>query len=266
MINDKKLEINLIREIHESEFYYSLLNEEFQKILYDKNLRNNNINIYTSYVYEDDENIEFGVYFINTSSSEVILNSIKLTLYNLDEIIHTEEYFINKNINSYSAVFKEIKIAKDIIESKYTISNLSIGIRELGNVKKYPYINIEIKNLPKIDDKHNYREIKKFIKNLPIIEENQICIDIFRVGEIKEGFFIIALFRNSSNNDVNIKSIPIEVENENNLLIYKGVFNVVDDSLNIEAKSGKIKVIVIPREDFAFIDGENFEKYNVRIV
>lgn len=265
MLEKNDLQISLKKEIHESEFYYDLLKEEFQQILYNKDLRNNHINIYSSYVYEDEEYIEFGVYFINVSKIDIVLNTLPLAVYNEDNLIYKEGFEINKIVEGNSAIFKEIKVPKDSINNSYKISNLSIGIEGIRSIKKYPYINVEIKNLPKTKDYVNYRELKKFINNLPVIEEDELCIDIFRVGEIEEGFYIIALFRNSSNRNINIKSIPLTVENPSDLLIYKGVFTSNEDSLNILSNSGKIMVITIPRNEFNFVDGEDFSKYKVKI-
>lgn len=265
MIDEKKKDLKLIKETYISEFHYDLINEEFQKSLYNNKLKNNNITLYSSYVYEDEEKIEFGIYLINTSKKNVELKSINISIYNLDNNIYTEEVLINKDIEIGSAIFREFKVSKENIKEEYIIDNLSLSIGNINNIRKIPYINIDIKNLPDIKDKYNNRDVKKFIKALPAIEEEQICIDIFRVGEIEEGFYIITLFRNSSDREINIKSIPITVENNRNLLIYKGVFEVNDNSLAIKGRSGKLKVIVIPRTEFPFIDGEVREEYNVKI-
>lgn len=265
MIDERKKDLKLIKETYISEFHYNLINEEFQKSLYSRELKNNNITLYSSYVYEDEESIEFGIYLINTSKKNVELKSINISIYNLDNNIYTEEVLINKDIKIGSAIFREFKVSKENIKDEYNIDNLSLSISNISNIRKTPYINIDIKNLPDIDDKYNNRDIKKFIKSLPVIEENQVCIDIFRVGEIDKGFYIIALFRNSSDREINIKSIPITVENNMDLLIYKGVFDVNDNSLLIQAKSGKIKVIIIPRNEFPFIEGEVIEDYKIKI-
>lgn len=265
MIDERKRELKLIKETYISDFHYNLINEEFQKKLYNKELKNNNIILYSSYVYEDEENIEFGIYLINTSNKEIDLKSINISIYNLEKNIYTEKFIINRNIDKKSAIFREFKVIRKNIKESYSIDNLSLAINDINNIKKYPYINIDIKNFPEIKNKYSNREIKKFIKNLPTIDNNKLSIDIFRVGEIKEGFYIIALFRNSSDRDISIKSIPLTIENQLNLLIYKGVFSVNNESLDIQGNSGKIKVIVIPRGEFPFIEGQNIESYKVFI-
>lgn len=259
------LEISLKKEVYESDFYHNLLKEEFKKIVYNNDIKSKRLHIFSSYGYENEYEIEFGIYIINASEEEIVVNNLPLCLYEGDKNVYSEEIFINKSIESYSAIFREVRIKKENIKEEYNISNLSISIGEVNSIKKFPYINIEIDNLPKRSDYGNYKDIKKFLNNLSVMEENQLAIDIFRTGEIEEGFYIITLFRNSSNNPINIKSIPLTVMNDLDLLIYEGTFEVKDDSLYIEGNKGKLMVITIPRGEFPIFDGENLNNYKVII-
>lgn len=265
MENTKKIDISLGREIFESDFYHTFLKDELQKVIYENILKENQLHIFSSYIYENDYEIEAGVYIINSSENEIKINNLPLCIYNNGEKIYFEDLKVDKKLESYSSVFKEFKINKEKISEEYRIDTLSIGINDLRNIKKYPYINIDVNNLPKIKEYINYRDIKKFLANISIIDEDQLCIDIFRTGEIEEGLYIIALFRNSSNRTVNITSLPLEVYNASNLLMYKSSFTINDNSLNLEGNTGKMIVITIPRKDFPFIEGEDLTKYKVEI-
>lgn len=265
MDEKNKINITLNKEIYESDFYHNLLKDELQKVILKEGLGENQLHIFSSYIYENDYEVEAGVYIINSSENEVKVNNLPLAIYRNEDKISSEELSVNKKIEGYSSVFKEFKIKKENIKEEYRIEEISIGIDDLRNIKKYPYITIDINNIPKIKEYINYRDIKKFLKDISIIEEDQLCIDIFRTGEGNDEFYIIALFRNSSNREINIKSIPLQVYNDTDLLIYKSTFVLNDDSLKIEGNSGKMMVINIPSSDFPIIEGEDLSKYKIKI-
>lgn len=256
---------NLIRELNKSDFYNNLLIEEYNNLKKNNKFIDNHLYINVVYLIENDYEYEFGVYITNNSNNEIFVKEIPVVIKIDDLIIEDKILSINKNLNSFEATFLEIKLNKDTFNEKLNINLFNIEFGNINQFIKKNYVKIEIEEIEEIRDKAGYSEIKKFLKNLTFIEKDQFAIDIFKVGEIEEGFFIIALFRNSSNKDVNIKSIPLTIENNSNLLIYKEVFTVNDDSLNIKANSGKLKAIVIPRKEFPFVQGEKLEEYNVII-
>lgn len=258
-------DFNLIRESNKSDFYNKLLFEEYNELKKNNIFIDNHLHINISYLIENDYEYEFGVYITNNSNNEILIKEIPIIIKNNNNLLKERVLSLNKNLKSFEATFVEIKFDKNDFDEDFNIDLVNI---EFGNINEFirnNYIKIDFDGIDKIRDKAGYSEIKRFLKDLTFMKENELAIDIFRVGEIEDGFYIIALFRNSSNREINIKSIPITVENNINLLIYKGVFEVNDDSLTIKGISGKLKVIVIPRTEFPFIDGEVIEEYNVKI-
>ncbi|MCB2286358.1 SLAP domain-containing protein [Clostridium algidicarnis] len=264
MKTTENFNIVLSKEIYESDFHHELLKEELQKMLSNKQLKSNHVNMYCSYVYENDEYISMGIYLINNSDKDILINKLPLSICNKKEKIFDYTIDINKTIFTNNAIFKEISILKSDLALSYNIDDIYIEFDDLKKINKYPYINIEIDNMPKVNGYKSYREGKKFLKNLSNIEENQFSIDIFKVGQVEEGFCIIALFRNSSSKAINIKSIPLTVLVSENLPVYKGVYNINDDGLIIESNKGKFYSIIIPLESFIQIDYEDMSKYIVK--
>ena len=260
-----KLGISLKKEVYESDFYYNLLQEEFKKIMYNNHIINKRFHIFSSYSYENEDEIEFGIYVINSSLDNVLIKNLPFCLHDGERKIYSQQVFINRTIESNAAIFIEVKIKKEDIKEEYIFKNLSISMDEINSIRKFPYININMDDIPKSKEYTNYRDLKNFLKNISVIQENQLCIDIFKTGEIDGGFCIIALFRNSSQNYINIKSIPLTITNDIDLLIYKGVFEIEDNSLYIEGNKGKLVVINIPGEEFPIIEGQNLSKYKVYI-
>lgn len=259
------LNLSLKKEVYESDFYYSLLKEELDKVISDNNIEYNKIHILTSFKYVDEYDIQFGIYIINTSKKIIQVNNIPLCIYDGDKKIYSEEFLINKIVYSNEAVFIEIKINKEYIKEKYDFDNISLSIDDINSIRKYPYINIDISNVPKIKDYVTYRAMKKFLKDLSIMDKNQLVIDVFASGEIEEGFFIIVLFRNSSSEDINIKSIPLEIYTGDDLIFYKNYFSLLDGGIKVPSYSGLFKVIVIPKDEFQGVEGEDSDTYKVKI-
>lgn len=259
------LDISFRKETYESDFYHNLLQEEFKNIIYNNDIINKRLHIFSSYSYENEYEIEFGVYIINSSLDNIVIKNLPFCLYNNETKIYNQQVFINKTIESNSAIFIEIKIKKEDIKEEYKLEDISISIDEINSIKKFPHINVNMDDIPRSEDYTNYRDLKKFLKNISVIQENQLCIDIFKTGELDGGFCIIALFRNSSPNSINIKSIPLTITNDIDLMIYKGVFKIEDSSLYIEGNKGKLVVINIPGEEFPIIEGQNLSKYKVYI-
>lgn len=260
----KSLDVVLSREIHESKFYHQLLDEELQNILNSKDLEKSRLYVYNSYLYEDDNEIYIGIYLINTCDKDLLIKDLPLSVYNKEEKILNCNLEINKEISTQNAIFKELRILKEDIKAFYDAENISIALNESSHIKKYPYINVEVENIPRINGYKGHREIKKFLKNIPNIEENQLLIDILRVGELEEGFCIVALVRNSGSKELNIKSLPLSVYTDNDTLIYRGVYNINDNGLIVESNKGRFYTVVIPFKHFLKIEGHDLSKYTVR--
>ncbi|MBU3209369.1 SLAP domain-containing protein [Clostridium algidicarnis] len=257
-------EIKIYKQVYESDFIYDLRKKELEKIILETELIDNHLTVHNSYVYINEGVMEVGAYLINNSNKVLDIKTIPISAYCDKKLVGIMDVDINKVIKSKEAIFKEIKFTDNNLHSKQINEEVSLGFGELNSIKKYPHLNIDINELPKVNGYKSYREGKKFLKNLSNIEENQFSIDIFKVGQVEEGFCIIALFRNSSSKAINIKSIPLTVLVSENLPVYKGVYNINDDGLIIESNKGKFYSIIIPLESFIQIDYEDMSKYIVK--
>ncbi len=263
MDNKYSPSIKLIREMHQSKFYNDLLEDELKNIMSDKNIYYNHIQLKISFVCDNEDFIQIGIYIVNSSNKDIYLKKIPLIIHITEEKYERYILEINREINAEQALFKEIIIAKDSECINIDKSKVSVYIDELNKIKKYPYIEIEIEKLPKVNGYRINREIKKFLKNVPEIEANQLRIDVFKVGEVEEGFCIIPLIRNSTDRELLIKSIPITVYTESGLMIYKGIYNINDNSLSVGAAKGRFYEIIIPFNVFLKVEEQDLSKYIV---
>lgn len=264
MDNKYNSNIKLIKEMHQSKFYNDLLEDELKNIISDQSMYYNHIQFKISFVCENEDFIEIGIYIVNSSNKEVNLKKVPLVIHITEENYERYTLEVNKKINSEQALFKEILIDKGNKYNNIDKSKISVYIDDLNRIKKYPYIEVEIEKLPKVNGYRSNREIKKFLKDIPDIEEDQLRIDVFKVGEVEEGFCIIPLIRNSSDRELQIKSIPITVYTESGLMIYKGIYNISDNSLSIGAFKGRFYTIIIPFNTFLKVEKQDLSKYIVK--
>ncbi|WP_029452239.1 SLAP domain-containing protein [Clostridium algidicarnis] len=256
--------IKLVKELHRSDFHNTLLNSEYINLVKENDFIDEHLHINLVYVSKREEDLEVGAYITNNSNKDVQLKNMPICLYKDKSKVFETIYSINKSIPAEKAVFIEIGIPLILSLEDKACDNLHISFGDGRTIAKYPYVNIDINELPKINGYKSHREMKKFLKLLPTIKKDQLTIDVFKVGQVEEGFCIIALFRNSSSKAINIKSIPLTVLVSENLPVYKGVYNINDDGLIIESNKGKFYSIIIPLESFIQIDYEDMSKYIVK--
>ena len=259
----KKQEIQLIKDRLKSDFHNELLNKEYAEKIYKDNFSKNHIHINLSYIHENEEHVDFGMYISNNSNKDILIKKFPLVFCE-DEIIKLEKYIeINKEISKYEAIHIEFKISKVELVNVQEYKNIKVYISQNLEVDKYPYVKIDMDDIPRINGYRNHRAMKKFIKNLSTIRKDELRIDVFKVAEAENGFGIISLFRNSSDKEVNIKSLPISVYTSHGLLIYKGVYTINDNSLKIDSNKGKLYYIEIPFTNLLKIEGHDLSTYKV---
>lgn len=153
----------------------------------------------------------------------------------------------------------------ELEENEIEVEDIDVFINDNKVVKKYPYIDIDIKNMPKVSQYKSYRMVKNKIKNIPIAKLDEVKIDIINVVNDINGLSILTLMRNSCEKDINIKSLPIEVYNELGLLIYKGIYSN-ENGIKIKNKTGIINCITIPWNEFITVKAKEIRDFKVKFV
>lgn len=261
-LNFDREKIKFTKDICRSEFHNNLLEEEYHEIIEKHDLLNDHLHIDLSYMYEKEESLELGLYITNNSEQEIHIIKLPISLYEKSRKIYDKNIDIMKNIMPKKSIFIEIDIKNILSDKKYDIQDIKLEVGDLNQIANYPYINIDIDNIPKFNVYKRNREINNFLNNLSIIRNNELRLDIFKVGEVEDGFCIIFLIRNSSKNKINIKSIPLTIHTGSDYIIYKGT-QIFKNSLNIDSNKGIFYSITIPFTQMAKIKGDDLSKYKV---
>lgn len=255
--------IKLVLERERSDFYNELLSKEFEVVLKKISSKCGSLNIEKSYFCINGNKLNIGLYIINNSEKQIILKSLPIECCINNYINKNITLNIDKNISQYSAVFVELII--ELEENEIEVEDIDVFINDNKVVKKYPYIDIDIKNMPKVSQYKSYRMVKNKIKNIPIAKLDEVKIDIINVVNDINGLSILTLMRNSCEKDINIKSLPIEVYNELGLLIYKGIYSN-ENGIKIKNKTGIINCITIPWNEFITVKAKEIRDFKVKFV
>ena len=262
----EKKEFSLIEEKFRSQFLNELLKGEYNDLVRNNYFVENHIIINNSYIIENDDIYEIGVYITNNSNKDLFLRELPISLvYNKKKLLN-KTLKLNNKIKGNQAIFLEVEFNKnEISEEIENINDIGISVGDFSNISRFIYREIDYLGLEKVRESSSYKEIKKFIKNLSLIERGKIALDVFTSGEIEEGLFIIVLIRNYYDESISIKSLPLEVYTENNHLFYKNTVVFNDNSIEVEKNTGIFKVIVIPKDEINLIYNENSHCYKIRI-
>lgn len=262
----EKQEFNLIEEKFRSKFLNDLLKDEYEELVRNNYFTDNHVIISDSYIIENQDSYEVGAYITNNSSKALFLRELPVALIYDEKIISKKTLKLNNKINGNEAIFLEIEFSKEEIEEDISNSNeLSIAIGDFSYINRFIYREVDYLGLEKVRETSSYSAIKKFIKSLALVEKGKLALDVFTVGEIEEGLFIVILIRNYFEEKISLMSLPVEVYTENDILFYKGDILFNNEGIEVEGNSGIFKVVVIPKNEIDLIFNENEHSYKVKI-
>lgn len=258
-LND--LGIELVKKNYRSDFLHDMLEEELAGLIAGKKFLNRSLNFIINYIYRNDNDVEFGLFIINKSMEEVFIRELPFIIKdkNNREVIKKFTYEINEKIKINKAIFCEIKV-EGICEKE-----LELLIGESREMLLDNYFLVNAKNLDNIKKYSVVRELKKFARNLPMMKADELSIDLYSIGQDNDKIVLILYFRNSSNRDVSIKSLPLNIYSESRLLAYRDVYLLEDNSLVVPKETGIFFRISINKDDFP-LEGEAINKCTVDFI
>lgn len=263
MINEQnKGTISFQEDIKKSEYFNNLVASEFREISTKDKFLKDAISLRQQYVYHNDEIIEFGLFLINNTSSNMYLEELPFFLNGPKGKIKVLNYEIKKNIEKNKAAFIEIIINNDleINEEDYALLTLTLG--DISDISIENNIEINSKEISRGESYASLKDLRSFIKKLPKIKGEKLHINCYKIDYIEDSMQIVLVIRNSSSEEVNIKSLPVGVFDNNNLLLYRKIFTFEKGELAIRKRGIKIAVITIPKEDIVITTNE-FANYKV---
>lgn len=261
--NSENIELKLsLPEQYEnivSDVQKEIMNEELEEFI---PIKENDINIATTYIYDDGEEIEAKVYFRNGFTNKVNFEYVPLVMINSkDEVLAKKTFDLREmgDIPACGARPWKISFPKSEIDmSKF--SSMDCKVIFDAKIKAVNYAQIELELLDE-----SMQELKSlfenFLKDLPGIQNGNVSLSTFNIALSNEGKIMVTLMvRNASDKTVKIEEIPITLRDENNNVAASGRFNLND----FEVPSMKAKICTLAFDtELSLNETISLDKWNV---
>ncbi|WP_055069592.1 SLAP domain-containing protein [Clostridium massiliamazoniense] len=266
MNNGNLINISLQEKSDRSSYLNNLLFEELKEIILTEELYEGALSLVTKYIYVNNYFIEFGIFIINNSEKEIYIEKIPLSIMEDARKLVDYNLVIKENFKPKKAHFHELKIPLEILNKVVEEKSLKLTLGNLRNLKYEEVYNLEIVDLDKVESKSIARKLKKFVKSTTGIERNYLTINKHSISKDKAGNVnVVLLFRNSSDKDLKLKTLPINIYTENNLLCYRQVCSLGDDFL-IPKNKGSFYIMEISKEEFPVEAVSNLENCRIDFI
>lgn len=261
----KNLGIELLKKSYRSDFLQEMLEDELAELINSKELLSGSLNFMIDYFYKGSREIEFGLFIINKSIEEIFIEEVPFVIKNKasNKVLKEFTYEIKEKIKINKASFHEIKM--DINGFDLSSEQLTLAIGDSTKMTVDNYFTVNVQNLDSIKKYSAIRALKKFTKSLELMRKDELRADLYAIYSDENNVVVILYFRNSSNRDISIKSIPINIYSEGNLLAYRDILLLEDNSLLVPKESGMFFKVSIDKEKFP-LEGKDIEKCRVDFI
>ncbi|MBV7272651.1 SLAP domain-containing protein [Clostridium sp. PL3] len=223
-----------------SDVQKEIMNEELDEFA---PVKENDINIATTYVYEDKNEIEAKVYFRNGFTRKVNFEYVPLVMTNSQNEILAKKIFDLREMGDIppcGARPWKVSFPKSEVDmEKFSSGDCKIIFD--AKVKAVNYADIELEAVdPSMEELKPLFE--KFLRELPRIEKGNVSFSKFNVALSNDGKIIITLMaRNGCNKTVRVEEMPITLKDENNNVAASGIFKLGD----FEVSAMKAKMLTL---------------------
>lgn len=220
-------------------------------------LKENDINISTTYVFDMGDKLEASIFFRNGLSNPINFDELALTLVNSkNEEVATEIFLLRevgtipgKSARPWKLYFDKEKMAKvpDTLEDYKVIFN--------KDIKAISTVEVEFENIPSNMNMDLQRNLQKYLKSLPIIKKGDVTFNTYEVKLKNDSSIVITIVvRNGAEKKVKVEQLPITLYDAN----YKKVSSMLLDINNLDISPLKARVYNLVLN----FDPEKYSEYN----
>ena len=185
-----------------------------------ESIKENDINIATTYIFDDGEELEAKVYFRNGFGSKVNFEYLPLLIVNSQgEEIGSQVFDLREmgDIPSCSARPWKLFFNKSNVDmNKFSQKDCKVIFN--SNIKAVNYAKIEYEDFPEAYTEFR-QAFEKFLSELPNIENGMFNIATFSISIKDNSIFVTLVARNGSNQPLKVEELPITIKDENNELV-----------------------------------------------
>ncbi len=237
--NNIKIKLSLPENINNtvSDVQKEILNDEVAQLA---PIKENDINISTVYVFENNDDIEAKVYFRNGLSREINFEYVPLLMINSQNEVVGKKIFNLKEMGNlppdsarpWKLFFEKSEVDMD----KFFPDDCKIIFDKHLKAVKYAPITLDEDS---IGDKKYISMFQDFMKTLPGVEKGNINISKFKIALQEQGKIIITLMiRNGCSKSINIEKLPITIKDEKDSIVASGIFET--NELTVQPMKAKV--------------------------
>lgn len=251
MNNEFDIKLNIPKGQIISPLKEKILQEELHNINETEPLRENLINLASTYFLHKNNEVEVGFFIRNTFKSSISLANVDLAIESsIGNIISTLHCNLEElgAMPSYTGTHCNLKFILNEGAFYNSDEKYRIVFNNIKEVKGFKTVKTDIENMPIDISFEEEEEIRKFEKSLNTLKKNEMDIAIFKLKRMDHGNInITLLIRNGYDIDVKLEKLPITIMNYNNYPICKHVFHDSNGLVNISAQHAKLLKLSIDK-------------------
>lgn len=197
-------------------------------------IKENDINISTSYIFDANDKIEVGVFFRNGLNVPINFDMVPLTLLDQNNNIVSTQIFNLKDLGDippHSARPYELFFSKSDL-SDVKILNKEWKIVFKDNIKAMKTVKIEYDDFPNMDIQAK-TFLENYLNTLQPLEKGNLDIKVYSVELLDDkNIKVTILIRNGNNQQATLEQIPLTIYDNNKAIIYSAVLKVSDVHVN----------------------------------
>jgi SLAP domain-containing protein len=258
---DIKMELSLPEQYENivSDVQKEIMNEELEEFA---PIKENDINISTTYIYDDGEELEAKIYFRNGFTNKINFEYVPLIIINSKgEVLANKTFDLREmgDIPPFSARPWKVYFDKSEIDmNKFSPEDCKVIFD--SKIKAVNYANIELE--PFDEPVRELRPVfEAFLNTLPSIEKGKLSFSTFKIELSDEGQIIVTLLvRNASDKTIKLEEIPVILKDENNNIAASGRF--VLNNFQVSAMKAKPFALAFDTE-LNLNESTPFDKWSV---
>ncbi|WP_333888274.1 SLAP domain-containing protein [Clostridium sp.] len=239
MTNNIETKLSLSEDLNDiiSDVQKEIMEEELSEL---NSIKENDINIATTYTFDNGEYIEAKVYFRNGLSKKVNFEYVQLFMLNSENEIVGKKVFDLREMGDLppgtARPWKLFFEKSEINMSKFSKEGCKVVFSTGLKAVNYAPITLDESS---IEDKQYSQMFEDFIKTLPGIEKGNISISKFKITLQKQGNIIITLvIRNGCDKPVALEKLPITIKDEKGTIVASSIFETKD--LKVESMKARV--------------------------
>lgn len=221
-------------------------------------IKENDMNISTSYIFDDGENLEASIFLRNGLNTKVNFDIVPLSLVDDDGRIIAYQVFRLIDLGDippFSArPYKLYFNKKNLQTNKFDIQKLKVMFSE--KIKAVNTVKVEYEDMPQDLSLEERQFFQNYLDSLSLLELGQVDLKCYDIRLKEDNIKVTILVRNGASKKIKLEELPITLYDGDKNILYSSVLKFSD--LTVNSMKAKLCNFMIGCNDL------NLDKFNVK--